>query len=234
MKREYITISQSPAIVFGEQSEKVFLFVHGQHGNKEEAEAFAQKVSGKGWQVVSIDLPEHGERKKEQGFVPWVVVPELQEVWQYIESRWHQIRLRANSIGAWFSMLALSDKSIEQSLFVSPLVDMEQLILTMMSWAGVSEDHLEEEGIIQTDFGQELSWAYLLYTRQYPVKSWKSPTSILYGGKDNLTERHIVEKFSSAFDCKLTVMEEGEHWFHTDEQLDYLNKWLEADLTLRD
>ncbi len=38
-----LNISSTPALLIGEKSEKVFLFVHGLHGNKEEALAFAAK-----------------------------------------------------------------------------------------------------------------------------------------------------------------------------------------------
>ena len=36
-------------------------------------------------------------------------------------------------------MLALQDQAPDRALFVSPVLDMERLILDMMSWAGVSE-----------------------------------------------------------------------------------------------
>lgn len=111
MKQFEMKIGDIPAILYGSQSEKIFLFVHGQNGNKEEAWHFGEIVSEKGWQVLSIDLPEHGERKQETGkFFPWVVVPELQQVWAWMAIHWRQIALRADSIGAWFSMLAFGEK----------------------------------------------------------------------------------------------------------------------------
>lgn len=42
---------------------------------------------------------------------------------------------------------------------------------------------------------------------------------------NNLTSRHTVDDFVACFQSELTVMEEGEHWFHTPEQLEVLNKW---------
>lgn len=226
MGKKYRIVNKLSAVVYGAESEKVFLFVHGQDGNKEEAESFAEKVAADGWQVISIDLPEHGERKLEDGFVPWVIIPELQDVFHYAQSRWKKVALRANSIGAWFSMLALADAELSQTLLVSPILDMKQLIENMMTWAGVSEERLENERVIQTDFGQELSWDYLTFARQHPISKWLSPTAILYGEKDDLTERAVVENFASTFKCQLKVMEEGEHWFHTPEQLEVMNDWL--------
>lgn len=49
----------------------------------------------------------------------------------------------------------------------------------------------------------------------------------MYAGKDNLTERDTVNEFVERFHCTLEVMEEGEHWFHTPEQLEVLYKWMD-------
>lgn len=42
MKVVELNIGSMPALIIGEKSEKVFLFVHGLHGHKEEALAFAE------------------------------------------------------------------------------------------------------------------------------------------------------------------------------------------------
>lgn len=44
--------------------------------------------------------------------------------------------------------------------------------------------------------------------------------------KDNLTEEEVVENFVKQFSCDLTVLDGGEHWFHTEEQLAFLETWL--------
>ena len=227
MKQEKMLIEGIPAIIYNEKSDKVYLFIHGQNGNKEEAANLAEIASEKGWQVLSIDLPEHGERKDEKDrFYPWIIVPELQQIWSYMDTRWKRIALMANSIGAWFGMLAFDSEDIEKCLFVSPIVDMEHLILNMMGWAGVTEEELEAKKTIPTDFGQTLSWEYLLYTKQYQIEKWESETKVLYGGRDNLTERQVIDGFVKRFHSDLTVMENGEHWFHTEEQLAILYDWL--------
>lgn len=227
MKQQRTLIGEVPAIIYGEESDQVYLFVHGQGGNKEEAERFASIVSERHWQVLSIDLPEHGERKSETDrFYPWVAVPEIRRVWNYMDLRWRRIALRADSIGAWFSMLALHDQAIEKSLFVSPILDMEHLIDNFMQWAGVTSDELETRNMIPTTFGPTLSWDYYVYAKEHPITEWDSDTRVLYGSKDNLTERHVVDGFVERFHCILTVMEGGEHWFHTEEQLAVLNAWV--------
>lgn len=227
MKQRRTLIGQIPAIIYGEESDQVYLYVHGQGGNKEEAARFAPIVSERGWQVLSIDLPEHGERKSETDrFYPWIVVPEIRNAWSYADPRWRRIALRADSIGAWYSMLALHDEAIERSLFVSPILDMEHLIANFMQWAGVTREELEIRKTIPTSFGQTLSWDYFVYAKEHPIPKWNTDTRVLYGSKDNLTERHVVDGFVERFHCGLTVMEGGEHWFHTEEQLAVLNRWV--------
>ncbi|MBN1431753.1 MAG: hypothetical protein JW931_03175 [Methanomicrobiaceae archaeon] len=48
---------------------------------------------------------------------------------------------------------------------------------------------------------------------------WESPTSILYGSKNELSEWKEISGFSSRYKAQVTVLEGGEHFFHTDEQL---------------
>lgn len=228
MTAEKLKIHDIPAVLYGEDSDRVWLFIHGKCGYKEEAEAFAKIACSGGAQVLAIDLPEHGERKTETCFDPWHVVPELREVMAYLRQRWTHICLRANSIGAWFSMLAFADTPPERALFVSPVLDMEQLIRSMMRWASVEEAQLKREGEIPTSFGEMLSWDYLQYAKTHPIAKWAAPTAILYAGQDNLTDRGTVNAFVSRFGCKLTAMETGEHWFHTPEQLNILKSWEET------
>lgn len=218
----------TPYLCYGQTSDRVCLFLHGQSGHKEEGERFAQIANPKGWQVVAIDLPQHGQRQGgAEPFLPWVVVPELEQVWQELQGRWKRIALRANSIGAWLAMLALAGKPVDTCLFVSPVVDMENLIQTMMTWAGVTEERLEREREIPTDFGQTLSWDYLKYVRQHPVHALSAHTNILYGDQDNLVPQPVVERFARAEGAHLTVYPSGEHWFHTPEQMKVMGTWEE-------
>ena len=122
-------------------------------------------------------------------------------------------------------MHTLQHCNIEKALLISPILDMERLILDMMQWANVTEKELYEQGEISTDFGETLSWEYLKFVRENPIK-WNIPTEILYGGKDNLTARKTVDAFVESHNAQLTVMEDGEHWFHTDEQVAFLDKWM--------
>ena len=93
-----LTIGSTPALLIGEKNKKVFLFVHGLRGRKEEALAFAEVAVPNGYQVLGVDLPV--ERK------PWEVLPLLNEVRDYLYRNWESVSIRANSIGSWFSWLA--------------------------------------------------------------------------------------------------------------------------------
>lgn len=228
---ERITINDIPAVIYGKPSDKVYLYVHGKSGYKEEAEDFARLAGEYGWQTLSADLPGHGERKADiDRFDPWDVVPELRELMKYIRKNWSVAALRANSIGAWFSLLAFAQEDMENSLFVSPVTDMKALIEKMMTWAGVDADMLREKGRIATSFGETLSWKYYSYVCENPIREWSSPLSILCAGRDDLTDRDAFVEFSRRFSCRLTIMEEGEHWFHTAEQLEFLQKWTTDEL----
>ena len=227
MEEIRFNIGAIPAVAYGAPSERVWLFVHGKQGRKEEGQLFAQTVCPNGWQVISIDLPGHGERAGEgmAAFDPWHVVPELRTVMDALRKRWKHVALRATSIGAWFSMLTFEDAQPERALFVSPVLDMDALITRMMGWAGVTEAELKARGTIPTDFGETLDWSYRQYAKDHPIQRWDCPTAILYAGGDTLTERETVETFAERFGCGLTVYSEGEHWFHTPEQLCVLKDW---------
>ena len=202
--------------------------LHGQMGHKEEAEAFAQVVCPKGYQVLSIDLPGHGVRQdRGEELTPWTAVPDIQAALDWVAPRWHTVSLRATSIGAYFAMLAVDAPA--RALLVSPVLDMEALIQTMMGWAGVTERQLQEQGTIATTFGQTLSWNYLCWVREHPIHQWTCPVRMLYGSEDNFTPRPIVEAYARQHSAGLTVMEGGEHWFHTPEQLAVLRNWEETE-----
>lgn len=229
MNTERFQLEQIPSVLYGAPGERGFLFLHGQMGYKEEAKTFAQAACPKGYQVLSIDLPGHGERQgREEQMAPWTAVPDIRAALTWAKSRWESVSLRANSLGAYFARLAFDRP--EQVLLVSPILDMEGLILTMMDWAGVTEEELRKRGEIAATFGQSLSWKYLCWVRAHPAFDWTCPTHILYGSRDNMTSRQTIEEYIRRHDVRLTVMKGGEHWFHTPDQMTFLQAWEDAAL----
>lgn len=231
MKIQKLTIAGIPAIIWGEKSPKLFIAVHGNMSNKMDTviASFAEKLTQSGYQVLSFDLPEHGERKNDP--TPCKVqacVKELARIMEFAKTGWDQISLFACSMGAYFSLLAYRETDLEQCLFLSPVVDMERIINNMMTWFNISEAQLQTEKEVATPIGQPLYWDYYCYVKEHPIDCWNKPTAILYGSDDDLCDVDTVLNFTQQFNCELTIMEKGEHYFHTEEQLEFFRSWIET------
>ncbi|MBQ9676494.1 MAG: alpha/beta hydrolase [Bacteroidaceae bacterium] len=193
------------------------IYIHGKGGSAAESEHY--KPLFPDCEVIGLDY---------HTFSPWETGREIHIAVEKFKCRYENVILIANSIGAFFSMNAGIDEMIHTAYFISPIVDMEKLITDMMQWTNVSESELETEGIIHTDFGEDLSWEYLSYVRSHPIK-WRVPTQILYGSNDHLTSLETITDFANKHQANLTVMEGGEHWFHTKEQMAFMDKWIKND-----
>ncbi len=193
---------------------RLVIYVHGKGGSAEEAKhyqpLFAESV------VLGFDYKSQN---------PWEAKSEFSQLFDSYSKGYDSVILIANSIGAFLSMHALAEKKISQAMFISPIVNMEKLITDMMMWSNVTEDELQSKKEIPTAFGETLSWEYLCYVRKYPI-AWNIPTCILYGENDNLTSLDTIYEFTNQIGATLTVMEDGEHWFHTDAQMKVLDNWI--------
>ena len=134
MKRENFNIGQMPVSLYGEAAQRAFVFVHGLCGSAEEGLRFAEIVAPHGWQVLAVNLPEHGGRADGVRLLPWTAIPELQAVLNYAQARWTQLAVRATSIGAWFSLHAFGGAKLEMCLLNSPLTDMENMTPIRDTW----------------------------------------------------------------------------------------------------
>ena len=190
------------------------LYVHGKGGSAAEAEHYAPLFPDA--DVTGIDYPSS---------LPWETAPAIRAALEELKARHESVTLIANSIGAFLSMSAGIDSMIEAAYFISPIVDMEGLILGMMRAGGVTETELEARGVVPTKFGEDLSWEYLSWVRRHPLE-WKAPTCILYGENDVLTPYPKVAAFAEKHGARLTVMKDGEHWFHTAGQMRFLDEWI--------
>lgn len=195
MKTEITTIGSVDAIILGDSSSKVFLFVHGQGGNKEEAIPFAEIAVPKGYQVIGIDLPVMDQS--------WEVLAMFNEVKEYLYQNYDSVSIRANSIGAWFSLLCFQDKVIDQALFVSPILNMRVFI----------------EGM------QEKDDTYYDWIIKHPIMQWTADTFILRPKIDLIVKDKVYDSFLGKFECQVQEVENGEHWFHTPEQLLAMQQW---------
>ena len=193
---------------------QLVIYIHGKGGTAEEAQHY-QSLFGNS-DVIGFDYQSQN---------PWDAKDEFSNYYDLHSKGYEDVVLVANSIGAYFSMNALAKKKISKAFFISPVVDMEKLITDMMKWSNVTEDELQSKKEIATELGEVLSWEYLCYVRKHPIE-WNIPTCILYGKNDSLTSIETISEFSKEIGATLTVMEDGEHWFHTDAQMKFLDDWI--------
>lgn len=202
---------QTPASKTGRPA---VLYVHGKGGSAEEAHHYEALFPGA--DVYGLDYKTD---------TPWETNREIEQAVNDLFGRYDEVILIANSIGAFYSMHADICEKVSRAFFISPMIDLEQLIVNMMTWAHVTEEDLKREKIIRTDFGEDLSWEYLCYVREHPIR-WTVPTDILRGSEDTLSSADAVTRFAEKTGASLTVMQGGEHWFHTDEQMRFLDLWI--------
>lgn len=192
----------------------IMIYVHGKGGSAAEAEHY--KALFPEAEVLGFDY---------RAQTPWEAKAEFPQFFEKQRKQCDRLTLAANSIGAFFSMSSLDETLIDRAYFISPVEDMKNLIENIMLWTGVSERELAEKQEIPTQFGETLSWAYLTYVREHPVL-WQVPTRILYGAHDNLTSLETIRAFAEKTGAELTVMPDGEHWFHTEWQMQFLDQWI--------
>ena len=192
----------------------IMIYVHGKGGSAAEAEHY--KALFPEAEVLGFDY---------RAQTPWEAKAEFPQFFEKQRKQCDRLTLAANSIGAFFSMSSLDETLIDRAYFISPVVDMKNLIENIMLWTGVSERELAEKQEIPTQFGETLSWAYLTYVREHPVL-WQVPTRILYGAHDNLTSLETIRAFAEKTGAELTIMPDGEHWFHTEWQMQFLDQWI--------
>ncbi len=194
--------------------DKIVIYIHGKGGTADECRQFAPLFAD--CDVTGLDY---------KTFTPWETKREINEAVTELKKEYEKVILIANSIGAFFSMNAGIDGMLCEAYFISPIVDMEKLILGMMDYARVTEEELKEKRTVKTPFGEDLSYEYLCYVREHPVK-WNVKTHIAYGEHDSFTDIAAVTEFADKHGADLSVMKGGEHWFHTEEQMEFLFEWI--------
>ena len=192
----------------------IVVYIHGKGGNINEEKHYRKLFPA--YDVIGIDY---------KSSVPWEAREEIHNAILDLKEKYEKIILVANSIGAFFAMNADIEKYLSHAYFISPIVDMEKLIVDMKNWAGISEPYLKDKGIVHTNLGEDLSWEYLCYVRKHPI-NWSVSTDVLYGSKDNLASLESMTTFVKTHQASLTIMEDGEHWFHTEEQMQFLDQWI--------
>ena len=230
MKKTRIEINHIPALVWGENSDKVYLCVHGKMSSKESAEGIAKIAERRGYQTISFDLPGHGERQNEDKRCDiWNGIHDLTVIGEYVFTHWKEVSLYACSLGAYFSLNAYYRRDIKKCLFQSPILDMEYLIKQMMVWFEISEERLAREKEIDTPI-DIVTWDYYQYVKEHPIQKWDIVTNILFAGRDTLQSLEIVKEFVNKFNCVLTLSENSEHPFMGEGDEEIVEQWLRDNL----
>lgn len=199
------------------QKRDIVVYIHGKGGSASEAEHYKQFFKEN---IYGFDYKSEN---------PWDAKIEFTDKFKELSNKYNRITLIANSIGTYFSMNSGIGQFVHKAYFISPIVNLEKLILNMIEWAGTTEQELEKKKIIPVDFGDDLSWDYLQYVRNNEI-CWQVSTDILYGSADNLQSLDTIKEFCLKTPSTLTVMDGGEHWFHTKEQMTFLDEWIKKSI----
>lgn len=230
MKKNKYDIEDIPAIEWGERKARVLVAVHGYMSNKEDAviQILAETAAVKDIQVLSFDLPQHGDRKERDTLCKVEnCVTDLRMIMQYTGQNWQRIGVFACSMGAYFVLQACQGINLEQGLFLSPVVNMERIIRNMMRTFNIPPERLQEERVITTATRQKMYWDDYCYVNEHPIRSWSVPTAILYGAEDDLCEHETIAGFCNQFHSQLEIVSQSGHYFHTSGQLSAFKNWLQ-------
>lgn len=228
MNLSKMRIDGIPAILWGEPSDKIIIAAHGSHSSKLDdcIWVLAEEAAARGYQVLSFDLPQHGERVYETDFImPNECVRELKIMYSFAVKQGKAVSVFGCSMGAYFELLAFADMEIEYAWFLSPVTDMERIIHNLMEYCQITEKELKERIKVENDI-EPLYYPYYEYVKNHPIRMWNHKTYILRGENDTLCEYDYVKTFADNFNCELTEQKGGEHWFHTDFELAFFRSWV--------
>ena len=100
---------------------KCVIYIHGKGGSTAEAEHYKPLFTG--CDVIGFDY---------QAQTPWEAKAEFTDFIADIKAEYEKVVIVASSIGAFFAMHALSNQEISEAFFISPIVNMKNLIKKMM------------------------------------------------------------------------------------------------------
>ena len=192
---------------------KVIIYIHGKGGNADDSEYF--KPLFPKYDILGFDYKSEN---------PWDAEKEYKEYFTALSKKYSSITVIASSLGAFLLMASDISNLINKAFFVSPIVNMECIIVGMMLQANISEEELKNKGIIYVSPETTLSWKYLEWARKHTI-IWNVPTFILYGEKDHFQTLDTIKEFAESIKADLTIMPDGEHWFHTNEQNEFRWNW---------
>ncbi len=195
--------------------DKVVVYIHGLHGSAIEIEDYS--FLKEEYDLIGLDY-EDGN--------PWELEETIKSKFEEIIKPYKEVVVIANSIGAFYAYEYLSSYDIKQAFFISPIASMPQLILNIMMSNGVTRDELKEKKLIMLDDGTVLSYNFYKSLQNHK-DNWNVPTDILFGERDKLVYiENIIEFMVSHPNTRLTIKKDAEHYFHTEEEKEFIKDWI--------
>ena len=144
-----VEIDTIPACVWGMASSRVIVAVHGNMASKTDTATahLAEFAVQAGWQVLSFDLPEHGDRKGRE--LPCTMpqcVEDTRKIWAYAHEHWQTVGLFGVSMGAYIALAATANEPPAFAWLLSPTVAMGRMIEGMMRRDGITPEALKKAG----------------------------------------------------------------------------------------
>lgn len=214
------------AALYGPPADRVWLYVHGKGGCKEEAEDFAALACPRGWQVLAADLPEHGTRRGDG--VPL--------------DPWHAGARAAGAVGLCQRAVAAYRPAVHQSGGLVLPAGLRRGAsgagAFRLPGGGHGGAHSGHDGVGRRQrgptgggrrAGHSLRGDPLLALPPVCPRPSGVPLAHSHRPAVRLRGRHAPPDggrgLRRRFGGALTVLEGGEHWFHTPEQLAALHRW---------
>ena len=209
---EELILDGIPALRWGEPGGRAVIGVHGQFSNRRDPvmAQYGDVIASRGDQLISFDLPAHGDRQDDKAFNPIEASPEVRTFARLARSQSTEVSLLANSIGAYFSLCDTPAGTFERAWLISPLLDLEYYIRDMMAEYSVTDEQLEAQTVIDTPRGV-LDWPYLRFVEEHPAKL-DTPIWIIRGDQDEMVPLGILSRFVGAPGVELVQIEGGQHF----------------------
>ena len=109
-------------------AKQALIYIHGKGGSAADSEYFKPLFSE--YDVLGFDYRSEN---------PWEAEAEYRDYFSLLSREYSSITVIASSLGAYFLMVSKVGKYIQKAFFISPIVDMERLIMDMMLRADVSD-----------------------------------------------------------------------------------------------
>lgn len=194
--------------------EKVVVYIHGLNGSAEESKDYSYI---EGYDIKGLDYEDAN---------PWELKDSIRDKFIELIKPYEEVVVIANSIGAFYAYQYLSDIKINHAFFISPIADMNQLIINIMMDNHIDYTTLKKEKYIKLDNGQTLSYDFVQYLETNKDK-WDIPTDILYGSHDDIVYIENIADFLKGHPkTRLTINGEAGHYMHTKKEKEFIKNWI--------